>query len=83
MSRVRIKLLQEGIREFLRSSDVYELCESNAKRVRSKLPEHGYSLRTYRNPGRASAVVVARTAKARRDNMKNNTLVKALSQAKE
>lgn len=81
--RVKIELDNSEIRKFLRSSNVYALCEKYTKKVRSKLPYHGYTSETYRNPGRASGVVIAKSNKARRDNMDNNTLLKALLQSRE
>lgn len=77
MNKVRIELNHEGMRELLRSPAMLAVCEEYANRARSRLGE-GYSVNSRIGTGRANAEVMAETFKARRDNLKNNSILKAL-----
>ena len=77
MSDVRIELNHDGIRTLLRSEEMKQVVEAEASRVQQKLGE-GYEVSSYTGPGRVNASVSAVTAEAKRDNMQNNTILKAL-----
>lgn len=77
MSKVRIELNHDGIRALLRSEEMKAAIEGEALRVQSKLGE-GYEVSSYTGPGRVNASVSAVTAEAKRDNLQNNTILKAL-----
>lgn len=77
MSKVRIELNSAGIRELLLSDEVESLCESKANEVMARAGD-GYEVTTYKGKNRANASVHVATDKAYRDNLKNNTLLKAL-----
>lgn len=70
-----------GVREMLHWESVQELCNGLADKVASNAGT-GYVVRGRNYPRRYGAAVVALSKRAKRDNMKNNTLLKALGAAK-
>lgn len=77
MSNVKIELNSAGIQELLKSSEVRGYCEKIAHGVASRAGT-GYDVDTYIGKTRANAMVYPTTHAAYRDNLKNNTLAKAL-----
>ena len=76
MSKVDFKLNRAGVRELLKSQEALNVCREYANAVQSRAGE-GYEVTTYVGKTRANASVHAATYEARRDNYKNNTLLKA------
>lgn len=74
MDKVRIELNREGVRELLRSEEVQQMLAAEA---RSRMPD-GCQVDTQAGTNRANARITAVTDAARRDNLKNNTLLKAI-----
>lgn len=77
MAKVEIKLNSSGVRELLRSSEMKALCEERANNALGKLG-HGYAVTTMTGKTRVNASVFAESYKAKRDNMENNSILKAL-----
>ena len=77
MSKVVIELNIANIGEFLRSKEVEAECKRRADEAVSKLGE-GYSVSSRVGKTRANASISADTFNARKDNMENNSILKAL-----
>ncbi|MBQ7562762.1 MAG: hypothetical protein IJT16_02095 [Lachnospiraceae bacterium] len=77
MSKVKIELDHNGIRALLRSNEAGKLCRRYADNAVSRLGE-GYEADTYVGSGRVNASVMAVSFQAKRDNLKNNSILKAL-----
>lgn len=75
--KVRIELNSEGVRELLRSPGIAAACQAQASAIAGRAGE-GYRVSTYIGVNRANASVITETDAAIRDNMKNNTLLKAV-----
>lgn len=78
MSNVTFKLNRAGVREVLKSDGVQNTCRSMANSALARCGD-GYVVHDVNYPERRGAAVAAATIKAARDNMKNNTLLKAVS----
>ena len=76
MSKVKFKLNRAGVRELLRSQEAMSVVSDYAMRVQSRCGE-GYEVTYMTGKSRVNASVAAMTPEARRDNAKNNTLLKA------
>ena len=76
MSKVKFELNRAGVRELLRSQEAMEVCKTYANAIQSRAG-NGYEVDTYAGRNRVNASVYAATYEARRDNMENNTLLKA------
>lgn len=77
MSNVKIVLNSPGIRELLKSAEIAEVCKEQADAVAGRAGE-GYVVEQRNYPERTGYVVSTETYEAVRDNLKNNTLLKAL-----
>lgn len=77
MSKIKIVLNRKGVRELLKSQPIADACKEQAKAVGGKAGE-GYEVRKRNYPKRTGYIVVAETDEAKQDNLKNNTLLKAL-----
>lgn len=77
--RVTVKLNRAGVRALLQSDAVAGICESVASDVLARLPDAGgYEVSTYRGKTRVNVSIGAVTPEARKDNLENNTLLKAV-----
>lgn len=74
---VQIELNDEGVRELLKSPEIKSICKDLANGIASRAGD-GYQVSTYTGRTRVNASVIAATNAAKRDNMKNNTLLKAV-----
>ncbi len=74
---IDFKLNKAGVRELLRSSQMLSVCKQYAQTVQSKCGD-GYEVTTHTGKNRVNASVHAGTVEARRDNLDNNTLEKAV-----
>lgn len=77
MSKFKFELDRAGVRAMMQSGEVVSLCERYARNVQSRCGP-GYEVTTFVGKTRANASVHASTPEARRDNLENNTLLKAL-----
>ena len=73
----RFQLNRSGVRELLRSDELMAECSNHAKRIQNRCGD-GYEMTTHVGKNRVNASVHAKTIKARKDNSKNNTLLKAM-----
>lgn len=81
MSKVKVKLNRSGVGQLLKGAEVQELLGSIASDIRAKAGD-GYEQDSYVGKRRANAMVYADSIRAKRDNLKNNTLVKAMRASK-
>jgi hypothetical protein len=77
MSKVKIELNSDGIRELLKSSEVMSECKKYADNAVSSLGD-GYEVTTYTGKTRVNASVMATTYETRKENMENNLILKAV-----
>ncbi|MBQ1294431.1 MAG: hypothetical protein IIY21_10355 [Clostridiales bacterium] len=75
--KVQIKLNSAGIQELLKSQAMADECMKAAQSVRSKVGD-GYEVQQRNYPERTGAAVVAVSKEAIKDNLDNNTLLRAL-----
>ena len=71
------ELNSSGIRDLLKSEDMQSLLREKATAIKNRCGS-GYEQDTYVGKNRANAMVYADDFKAKLDNSKNNTLLKAL-----
>lgn len=76
MSKVKIKLNRSEIREFLKSEDTEQILMSVANPIVSA--NKGFKADSYKGKNRSNVAIYAYTKKAYKDNLKNNTLLKAV-----
>lgn len=72
-----IVLNSAGVREMLQSPEMQSLLLERANEIAARAGE-GYTTDVFVGKTRANASVFANTEEAMRDNMENNTLLKAL-----
>ncbi len=77
MSSFKFKLNQSGVRELMKSAEMQSVLTNYASNIRNRCG-NGYEQDIYIGSNRANAMVSAATIKAKRDNNKNNTLLKAV-----
>lgn len=77
MSKVKVKLNRSGVANLLKSEEMQSLLLKKSSEVQSRCGD-GYEQDIYIGKKRANAMVKATSFKARRDNAKRNTLLKAL-----
>lgn len=77
MSNVTIKLNSSGIQKFLRDEAVRNLAGGEAKKIAAKA-NGNYKVSTITAGTRCIATVEAADLSTRKDNYKNNTLLKAM-----
>lgn len=76
MAKIRIKLNRKGVRNLLQSREIMETCVQVAKEKAAQAGEGYEADDGYVGKTRASAMVYPSSATARRDNYRNNTLLK-------
>lgn len=77
MSDFKFKLNSTGVKELLKSDGIKNVINSHAQRIYSSLGD-GYKMDEYDGVNRYNAMVWASSRKAKKDNKKNNTLLKAI-----
>lgn len=77
MNKVKVELNREAVREMLRSQEMVKICEEHANKALSRLGE-GYEVTSMVGKNRCNASVAAKTQEARKENAKNNTIMKAV-----
>ena len=73
MSDIKFKLNRAGVAELMKSAPMQNVLSQYAARCGD-----GYVKDIHVGKNRANAMVSAKTYKAKKDNMKNNTLLKAV-----
>ena len=77
MSKTKFKLNYAGVGELLKSADMMAICEEYANAIQARCGD-GYEVSTYVGKSRVNASVAATSFEARKDNLDNNTLLKAV-----
>lgn len=78
--KIKIELNREAIRQqLLKSAEIKQICEEHAETIAGRCGE-GYKVETYTQQTRIVSKAYADSFPARVDNMKNNTLLKAVKQ---
>lgn len=77
MSNIRVELNHDGIREYLHTPELLALLKGYADEAAAQLGE-GYEAETYHASSRNIASVYADTDEARKKNLENNAILKAV-----
>lgn len=77
MAKVKIELNESGVRELLRSQEMKEICEGYANKALGRLG-NGHITKTVMWPERVTTTIHAESYKAKKENLENNTILKAL-----
>lgn len=77
MGNIIVEINEDGVRELMQSAEMMEVCRTYAERALGALGD-GYEMSTYTGKTRVNAEVAAASFKARRANLKNNTILKAI-----
>lgn len=77
MAKTKVVLNRSGVRELLQSDEMKAICEEHANRALGRLGQ-GYTVTTMTGKTRVNASVYAESTEAKRDNMENNSILKAL-----
>lgn len=71
------KLNRKGVRELMQSQEMQAVLQEKASQITARCGD-GYEHDVMVGKNRANAMVRAATSKAKRDNMDNNTILKAV-----
>lgn len=77
MSKLKFKLNRKGVAELMKSEEMQEVLREYATNIKNRCGE-GYEQDMYIGKNRANAMVSAITYQAKSDNLKNNTILKAV-----
>lgn len=77
MAKVKFELNREGVRELLRSKEMMNVCQEYANNALGKLGD-GYEVTTHTGSNRVNAQVAAVTYAAKKENLSDNTIIKAV-----
>lgn len=77
MSNVKFKLNRKGVAELMKSAAMQEVLQEYATGIRNRCGD-GYTQDIHVGRNRANAMVYPGTYQARADNLKNNTILKAV-----
>ncbi|MBA2796561.1 hypothetical protein [Streptococcus porcinus] len=77
MSNFKFKLDRTGVASLMKSSEMQNVLKGHAKAIKDRVGD-GYEQDIYVGKNRANAMVSATSIKAKKDNMENNTLLKAV-----
>ena len=77
MGKSEIELNSAGVRELLKSKEIRSICKEYADKAVRKLGD-GYSTTVYDGSNRVNVSVMAVRKQAQADNLKNNTILKAV-----
>lgn len=77
MAKNKFKLNYSGVGQLLKSAEMQGVLTEKATAIKNRAGE-GYAQDVYVGKTRVNAMVYADSYKAKRDNMKNNTLLKAV-----
>ena len=77
MAKSKFKLNYAGVGQLLKSAEMQKVLEEKATAVKNRCGD-GYEQDIYVGKNRANAMVYPDSYAAKRDNMKNNTILKAV-----
>ena len=77
MSKFKFVLNRAGVRQLMQSTEMQSILKDKANNALNSLGE-GYKSDTYVGKTRANAMVYADTYQAKRENLKHNTILKAV-----
>lgn len=77
MAKVRFERNRQGVRELLKSKEMMDVCSEYAQSALGRLGD-GYEMSTHTGPNRVNAEVSAESFAAKRENLKSNTILKAV-----
>lgn len=77
MAKVKFELNREGVRDLLRSKEMMDVCQEYANNALGKLGD-GYEVTTHTGSNRVNAEVAAVTYAAKKENLSDNTIIKAV-----
>lgn len=77
MSKFKFELNRSGVRALMQSEEMQSILKDKANNALNSLGE-GYKTDAYVGKTRANAMVYADTYQAKRDNFKNNSILKAV-----
>ena len=77
MSKFVFELNRKGVAELMKSQEMQDVLKEHATTIKDRAGD-GYEQDIYVGKNRANAMVRAETFKAKKDNSKNNTLLKAV-----
>ncbi len=78
MAKLKVELNRAAVREqLLKSPEMQAICESHARAIVQRCGP-GYEVKTKMLRERVDAIVYASTKEARKDNLANNTILKAV-----
>lgn len=77
MAKVRFELNHKGVIELMKSPEMTAICKEYADNAQSMLGD-GYIVTTYPGKTRTNASIYAESDEAKRENLEDNTILKAL-----
>lgn len=77
MSKMKFMLNSSGVADLMKSAAMQEVLSERATGIRNRCGE-GYEQDVHVGKTRANAMVSPKTYQAKKDNLKNNTLLKAV-----
>ena len=77
MSKFKFELNRSGVRTLMQSAEMQSILKDKANNALNSLGE-GYKSDIHVGKNRANAMVYADTYQAKRDNLKNNSILKAV-----
>lgn len=77
MAKVRFELNRQGVRDLLRSKEMMDVCQEYANNALGELGD-GYEVTTHTGTNRVNAQVAAVTYAAKKENLSDNTIIKAV-----
>lgn len=77
MSDIKVILNRDGVKELLKSEKMLQICREKAENARGKLG-NGYEVTTYIGKNRCNASIKAISKQAKKENIENNTILKAV-----
>lgn len=77
MSNFKFKLNRAGVASLMKSSEMQDVLSGHAKTIKDRVGV-GYEQDIHIGKNRANAMVSATSVAAKKDNMENNTLLKAV-----
>lgn len=77
MAKMEFKLNRDGVANMMKSAEMQGILTDKASAIKNRCGD-GYESDIYVGKNRANAMVAAKSNQAKRDNLKNNTLLKAV-----
>lgn len=77
MGKIKVTLNRKGVAELMKSNEMQTVLMEYATNIKNRCGD-GYEQDIHVGKNRANAMVSATTYQARADNMKNNTILKAV-----